>query len=456
MVSLIIAFVSCCRAADLGVSTSEVLDCLHQLEIINPAVENEFKSVLRTNFAKSRRDQEAFDRLYRLFFHEMNAGPTGTDSQNVTRRQEQNDLQELIASAPDNPVYRSVLEMLSGNPQAFLSQVQKIHTGKPAHDSPVKSNMAAVSKRMEILLQLNRAGTNLERIAAGNEPSPQPAKILKSRLLAARRILSEEPKPHNQGIVKRIGKPESQEAGLGNRPFSALSPKEIAEMRKTIKRLVRKLKDIVSRRQIARRKGVIDVKKTVRRASAFQGIPLEIRYKQKPLRKAKIVTLCDVSGSVWSASRFMLNMLYSLQDCFSRVNSFVFVSELADVTAIFEKYTIDKAIKRVLKDTGISYDAPTDYGGTLEALKQHHFPILTPKTTLIIMGDGRSNYLDPRAATLAEIRQKCKRIIWLNPEPEKFWGTGDSEIRTYEAYCHELRSCRNLNELTECIEALVL
>jgi len=456
MVPLITRFASCCRSAGLGVSTSEVLDCLCQLDRIDLSGEKAFRTVLRSNFAKSRREQETFDRLYHLFFHDMHADPPGIAKIDPKQQREQEDLLKNLASDHDDPVYQAIMEMMAGNPQALLEQVQEIHTGKPAEGSPLKSNMAAVSKRMEILLQLNRASANLERRAAESGFSPRGAARLKNRLGAARRILSEEPRPHNPGMIKRTAEPQESERGLGTRPFSSLTPGETAEMRQSIGRLVRKLKDIVSRRQNARRRGVIDIKKTLRSAAAYQGVPLEICYRKKAPRKAKIVTLCDISGSVWSASRFMLGLLYSLQDCFSRVHSYVFVSDLMEVTATFEKYDIDTAIGRVLDAPAIACDAPTDYGGTFEAFKSGHFSVLSPKTTLIIMGDGRSNYLDPRAATLDEIRHKCRRIIWLNPEPERFWGTGDSEMRTYQAYCHEVRSCRNLNQLTEFIEDLVL
>jgi uncharacterized protein with von Willebrand factor type A (vWA) domain len=85
-----------------------------------------------------------------------------------------------------------------------------------------------------------------------------------------------------------------------------------------------------------------------------------------------------------------------------------------------------------------------------------HINLLTRKTTLIIVGDGRSNYHNPREKLLEELRAKCRRVIWLNPEPETFWGTGDSEMNTYKAYCHEVRPCRNLNQLIDFIEDLVL
>jgi hypothetical protein len=183
---------------------------------------------------------------------------------------------------------------------------------------------------------------------------------------------------------------------------------------------------------------------------------VELVFRNKPKRKGKIVTLCDVSGSVWSAAKFMLNMLYSLQDCFFQVRSFIFVSELAEVTQTFEKYEINHAIDKALKEAKINYEAATDYGKTLRHFKKRYLDSLNKKTTLIIIGDGRTNYTNPEEEILGEIRDKCRRIIWLNPESTMFWYTGDSRMKTYEPYCNQVRHCQNLNQLLDFIKTLVL
>ncbi len=227
-------------------------------------------------------------------------------------------------------------------------------------------------------------------------------------------------------------------------------------MREVIEQLVRKLKDTISRRHAGHHRGVLDIKKTLRRAAGYQGIPMELYYRHRPLRKSKIVALCDVSGSVWSAARFMLNMLYSLQECFTQVHSFVFVAGLDEVTHVFEDFEINQAIEKILKEANIEYNAATDYGLTFRQFKYRHMDILNKKTTLVIIGDGRTNYGNPEAAILDEMRDRSRRVIWLNPETPYFWYTGDSEMRTYMEYCDEVRPCQNLNQLLEFIESLIL
>ena len=264
-----------------------------------------------------------------------------------------------------------------------------------------------------------------------------------------------EPRPGDIS-TKKTKTDEQKFKGLGEKSFSSFTREELEEMREAIDKLVRKLKNIVSRRFSVRNRGNLDVKKTLRASAKYNGVPLDIKYRRKTKRKSRIVTLCDVSGSVWAAARFMLNLLYSLQDCFDKVNSFVFIDHLSEVTAIFEEHDINEAIRLVLEESDVHYDAPTDYGETLRNFKKDYMDILTKKTTLIIVGDGRSNYMNPEDAILGQMRERCRRVIWLNPEQENLWGTGDSEIRSYMHHCHEVRQCRNVNQLFTFIEELVL
>ena len=243
---------------------------------------------------------------------------------------------------------------------------------------------------------------------------------------------------------------------LGQIHFASLTKREVVEMRTVIDQFVRKLKDNAGRRYSAKSRGILDVKKTLRRAAGYQGIPMELFFRSRPPRKAKIVALCDVSGSVWSAARFMLNMLYSLQDCFTQVRSFVFVAGLDEVTRIFKDNEINQAIESVLKEADIAYNAATDYGLTLRRFRKNYMDILNKKTTLIIIGDGRSNYSDPEDRILDEMRERSRRLIWLNPESRHFWYTGDSEMRAYETCCTEVRPCQNLDQLLGFIQSLIL
>ena len=461
MVKLIGQFVSCCRAAGLRVSTSEVLDSLKQLQLIDPTDELQFRALLRSNFAKSLRELHHFDRLYHLFFHEMRVNVD--DMQQAAAQIDQiRKATDLLREKPhDNPVYDAVVDFLAGNPMPLLAEMRRIHSESDDSTSPARFNFGPLASRFNVLLQINAAATTAAALLENNDLKIDSkarrdlASHFDERVEAARSILMYEPRPGDAG-TRKVKTYEQRLKDLGEKAFSSFTHQEVEEMREAIDKLVRKLKNIVSRRFAVRDRGNLDVKKTLRASAKYDGVPLDIKYRRKTMRKSRIVTLCDVSGSVWAAARFMLNLLYSLQDCFDKVNSFVFIDQLTNVTGIFEEHDISEATRIVMEEADVHYEAPTDYGETLRNFKRDYMELLTKKTTLIIVGDGRSNYMNPEDAILGDMRDRCRRVIWLNPEPENLWGTGDSEIKAYTHHCHEVRPCRNVNQLITFIEELVL
>ncbi len=464
MLDLVLKFAEACREAELRVSTAELIDCTGQLELIDVLDEDQFKATLRTNFAKSRREQKNFDRLYYLFFHEMRQDLT-LDPESLENGLLSSDLNDLLGQMAerneDDPLNQAIMDFLAGDPIPYLKEIQRVENQEEAPRHRLKSNLGQLSSRLEIMLQLNKTRNRIRELLRENQDTQtaagrqRAADHLNRRLNTANRMLTEDTRPYNEAL-QQVKTHDLHYADLGEKPFSSLTAKEIQDMRDGIEQLVRKLKDAVTRRYASRNKGMLDVKKTLRHAGRFQGVPIELKFKNRPLRKAKIVTLCDVSGSVWSAARFMLNMIYSLQDCFSDVKSFAFVCFPTNITDIFEKHEVNRAIEKVMTETDIPFDSLTDYGEVFYQFHRDHLHLLSRRTTLIIVGDGRSNYHNPREKLLEEMRAKCRRVIWLNPEPEEFWGSGDSEMNTYKAYCHEVRSCRNLNQLIDFIQDLVL
>lgn len=461
MLDLILNFVSCSRASGLRISSSEVLDCVNQLELIDVLEEPLFKSVLLANFAKSRREQAHFEHLYHLFFHEMRSERSIPHSNSLQAPLEKA-LESIGEKFDQDTSFQSLLDFLRGDPLAYLEEMRRLQSDTDG-DSPngIVNTFGPLVRRLQIMAQINSIGDGIARFMAANRQTinweDRKAMTIHydERLDTARRMLREDPEPYDANL-NRISNYEQHMNQLGKTSFFSLTRKEMEEMRDIVEQLVRKLKDTAQRRYSKHKRGVLDLKKTLRLSAKYQGIPLEVVYKHKPKRKGKIVTLCDVSGSVWTAAKFMLNMLYSLQDCFLQVRSFIFVDELEEVTQTFEKYEINAAVDKALKEAEINYQASTDYGSTLRQFKREYMDILNKKTTLIIVGDGRTNYANPEEKILDEMREKCRRIIWLNPESLIFWNTGDSRMRTYQRYCNEVRHCQNLNQLLDFIKTLVL
>lgn len=461
----------------MRVSTAEVLDCLNQLDLASPWDEAVFHTVLKANFAKSRREQSEFERLYQLFFREMKKGldfdlPKGDQSlvdEDLSMEKDQTLSAELIqhlkeAAAPEagsvSDLDQALLDFLEGNPQALIEAVRQIHDQEVPTQVAVKSNLGQLTGRLEIMLVINKMKQKVVQFLGSHDAMIEDgekglADQVNQQLDKAMEFLNTDPKPDNAGL-RQTGSGEKRYTNIGEIPFSNLTTHERDQVQEVIDQWVKKLEEISTLRFAAAKRGKVDVKKTIQRSAKYLGVPIELVRRDRPLRKGKIVTLCDVSGSVWSTARFMLNILYSLQSCFARVKSHVFIDSPIEVTGFFMAHDANTAIEKILNDSRINYNAKTDYGLAFQEYKARHFNDLDKKTTLIIMGDGRSNYLNPREPVLEELRERCRRLIWLNPEQERFWGTGDSEMRRYRNHCNEARPCGNLNQLIDFIQALVL
>src|SRR5439155_924386 len=131
-------------------------------------------------------------------------------------------------------------------------------------------------------------------------------------------------------------------------------------------------------------------------------IYLKRRHREKP----KLITICDVSDSVRNASRFMLQLVWSLQECFSRVRSYVFVSEIAEVTQAFNTYPVERAIEWALKGAPVDYHCRSDFGFAFSQFTKTELDSLDRKTTILMLGDARNNYNDPQAWALRLIRER--------------------------------------------------
>lgn len=460
MLNLVLKFVACARAGGLRISTSEVLDCMDHLERVDVLDEPQFANVLRTNFAKSRREQSKFNHLYHLFFHELR------QENNIAQTASLDGLIKKIMAMLNSHLNgdetaQAVFDFINGDPRLYLGELQQLASEDGFSAPGWGFNLGSLVRRLQLMRQLNRMGTSIaqyleqQRSQMGWEARNDLAAYFNNRVQSARNLLSQTDRS-NIDSMRQPASYQQRLDRLGTTPFASLTTKEVEEMRAVIEQLVRKLKDKATLRYSRHKRGVLDVKRTLRRSARFQGIPMEIVHRHRLPRRGKIVTLCDVSNSVWSAARFMLNMLYSLQECFTQVRTFVFVDGLDEVTRVFENHEINQAIEKVLKEAEVNYSASTDYGRTFREFKQKHMDILNKKTTLIIIGDARSNYLNPEENILDVMRERSRRVVWLNPETKMFWNSGDSEMRVYQPYCHEVRLCQNLDQLLAFIHELVL
>lgn len=241
-----------------------------------------------------------------------------------------------------------------------------------------------------------------------------------------------------------------------NLDFMNATSQELAQLRRILSVVARKIATRLARKRRSKKSGPLDFRSTIRHSMSYGGAPVVPRFHHRSVSKPEIFVLADVSGSVASFARFTLQLVYALNSQFSKVRAFAFIDGIDEVTKFFEKASdVAEAIRLVNTKADIVWvDGHSDYGHAFTVFQERWGKDISPKTTVLVLGDARSNYHTPQAWVLKEIQSKAKHLWWLNPEPRAYWRTGDSVIGEYETYCEKVFECRNLTQLENFAEHL--
>ncbi|MER6299017.1 VWA domain-containing protein [Kitasatospora sp. NPDC001539] len=232
---------------------------------------------------------------------------------------------------------------------------------------------------------------------------------------------------------------------------------QLAELRRTVHPLARKLATRLAARRRRAARGRIDLRRTLRRSLGTGGVPLRPAYRLRRPARPELVLLCDVSGSVSGFADFTMLLVRAMSEQFSKVRVFAFVNRTAEVTELLRDADADPArlAARILTEAGVTgHHGNSDYGSALGEFADHHLDAVGPRTCVLVLGDARTNHRDPNLAALRRIADRARRVFWLNPEPPALWPTGDSAALGY-ADVVEMHSCRNARRLGELIARLL-
>src|ERR1700675_3216838 len=457
----ILEFIGDLRRAEIRISPAEAIDALAASTEVGLGDRETFKTALAATLVKEARDREAFDRIFNLYFLDLQAlgeglkkalGPEDPRVQGLLDRlvdEEGLELDELTELLMRGEGAEMEMAIRSGGRNVGLERLMYfLQVGYFSRRISDNFDMAAIERDFAEMMRL------LEE--RGLDPG-QLARIrnyLELRLEAFRRMVRQHVERELERRAWRQGEKLTREV-LADKPLFALTPDEVAQMKTVVARLARKIKDALAMRQRQEEKGRLDSRRTIRKSLQYGGVPMELRFRRRHREKPKLVTLCDVSDSVRNASRFMLQLVWSLQECFSRMRSYVFVSEIAEVTQAFNTYTVDRAIEWALKSSSVDYHCRSDFGYAFSRFVRTEIESMDRKTTVLILGDARNNYNDPQAWAIRQIRERVKGIIWLNPEGQWGWGIGDSVMPLYSPACDIVKECRTVGQLVQVVDQLV-
>jgi hypothetical protein len=236
--------------------------------------------------------------------------------------------------------------------------------------------------------------------------------------------------------------------------FMHATREEMGALRRAIQPLARKLAVRLARKRRHGRKGPLDFRSTVRHSLSYGGVPAEPKFRYPRPSKPEIIVVADISGSVAAFARFTLHFVYAISSQFSKVRAFVFIDGIDEVTRFFEATEdINEAVHRVNTEADVIWvDGHSDYGHAFTEFWNRWGREVTPKTSVILLGDARNNYHASQAWVVGELRRRARHVFWLNPEPRSYWDTGDSIVSEYGIHCDGVFECRNLRQLERFVE----
>jgi uncharacterized protein len=496
MDQLLTQFIGALRNADVRISTAETLDAMGAVELVGYSDRRLLKDSLALVLPKTLDEKAAFDTCFDQFFsfgdrlsrpppgaaasdaepsgdaagqdgngqaggggdpqdqRTGNARPTVSPQQNTSVATDERDESASALGSGEMSAPQSALGQLlvRGNQMEITIAINAAGRQVNVHEIEVFTQKGVYTRR--IMDAMGHAGLQ-EEIARLADSAAIPGRRRAVDLTHRRDWLRERVRDyveHQFLLHADVTGRRLREDMLRDVRLSALEQRHHRMLHDLVLRMARRLVSEHSRRRKVFRRGQLHVPRTLRRNMKYDDAVFDLQWKSVKVDRPRVFAVCDVSGSVAAYARFMLMFLYSLEEVLPRVRSFAFSSDLGEVSELFARNTIDDGIAIALKQFG---GGSTDYGQAFADFRRLCLEEIDRRATIIVLGDARNNYGDARTDVLKEFYERSKRVIWLNPEPRTMWNTGDSEMRHYAPYCHQVEECSTLAHLERIVGRLL-
>jgi uncharacterized protein with von Willebrand factor type A (vWA) domain len=448
-----IGFIEALRSAGLSVSLAEGLDAIEAMRKIGWGDREVVRTAYAATLVKKQAQRVTFDAIFDLYYPRLvGAGAAGEPEPDGVRDN----------GAALTGFAQALAEALAdAEAQGQRQQLQELAVeavgrfGAMPGRGPGLSSWSAYTALQRVSPE-QLVGQLVAGLMAGGMDEEDAERIAGRRIGtftglvesdARRRIAEEKGPEHVANIVVR--------PTIDRLDFTAARRSDLEEMRREIYPLARRLATRLTKQQHARRRGALDFRRTVRASLSTGGVPLETHYRPKRPHRTELVILCDVSGSVANFAQFTLLLVFALREQFHKVRAFTFVDDVHEVT---HHFTPGGDVVEVMENLAASTAhaalwGRTNYGRAFTRFAEEHSDALGPKTSLLVLGDARSNYSDLALPVLRELDDAVRHAWWLNPEHARHWGTGDSAAPAYGEIV-PMVECRNLTQLEEFVSAI--
>ncbi len=442
-------FLQVARGAGLRVSAAEGIDAARAVQMIGYADRDILKDSLGLILAKTPEEKAAYEEAFELYFKRDDLGAQDEAESDEQKRPWQQQQGQQGGEGMGGSGGQSLGQLLEQDDRAALATDME----QAARESGIENIRFFTQKNLYARRILDRMGLRqVERDMEALRQSGTPEGLGRAQFLEGR---VDQLRDSVRDFVERnlilFAKGETEkfrEELLKSARLSNLERRDLDRMRVLVRQMAKKLAARYAKTRRRRLRGQLDIRRTMRRNMGWGGIPFITVWKQKRIEKPRVMVLCDVSGSVAPMSQFLLMFLYALNEALSDIRSFAFAGSLIEVSEILEKEPVEQAITKIMETIGFG---SSNFGNSFADFEDGWMQYVTPKTTIIILGDARGNRTDPRTEIVSRMSQRSKRIIWLNPEYKSAWGTGDSDMYRYAPFCNLVTVCNTLRHLERAI-----
>lgn len=453
----IVRFIAALRAGGVRVSLAESADAFKAVEHMGIQEREAFRLSLRATLVKDANSLPVFEELFPLFFDTADQQPTMMNAAEDMTEEEAQMLAQAMRMF--NEQLRKMMEKLVRGQQLSQEELEQLGqmTGlNRTDDLRYKEWMAKRMMRALKFDEVRDALREMMELLAQMGMSKERLEQMRQLIRANQQAMQDQV---NQFAGQRIAenmseqRPEESVEDLMDRPFGALSDRDMDRLRREVSKLANRLRSRIALRQKRAKTGQLDAKATLRANLKHGGVPMEIKHRDHRL-KPKLVVICDISTSMRHCSELMLSLVHSLQDLVTKTHSFAFIDHLEYISPDFVGQQAKEAINQVLIRMPPGHYS-TDLGYSLQDFARDYMDTIDGRTTFIMVGDARNNYHDPQLSLFQNLARRSRRTIWLNPEPPMLWGSGDSDMLKYAPHCDNVVVAATLGELTEAIDSLL-
>ena len=432
MAARLLEFAEELRGEGMAVGTSELLDAFQALDAVSWASQEDFREALAATLAKSQEDRRVLELVFdRYFFRsvEREAVERGLSEERFAGS-ERMDLDELRGR---------IREAIRGGSDGEMRDLARLAIAAFGRQGEGSGVIGVDVQRIRRTLGLKGEKGGVELPDADSVPRDRLQEFEKHVRRELERAL----------IERTRSLPPAKPLRELDRALPTGPAQDLAAVHRVVAQLKRRLASHGREQRGRRRSTVVDMRRTMRASLETGGVPLRLKYRPRRPRRPELYVLCDVSTSVTSASVFFLSVLHALHDSFRKLRSFVFVERISEVTDTFERERSFDAVSRAIaSDAGVAdVSGYTDYGRVWLEFLESVIDDLDPRSTVIVLGDARTNGREPHAAAFAQVAARAGRTFWMNPEPKLYWNYGDSVMQVYEPHCDGVFECWTTKQL---------